>query len=203
MRSSWRWKETGRWRVSTVPRTEQAPSLFGGHSAAETLKVLGQRTGRAWQAHDLQQRHPAACRAPPPAVPEEEELAEENRTVTVWMTSNVPLSLTRRPLDLTAHRGPAEFVSTASRGNWDPVGPEKRPGICLSETLPGEARPSGTVAGEGGPHLLFLLLKADTDSACSMSLSLISSRCFPLLQKSKATSVILSAPALLQKTQLP
>lgn len=125
-------------------------------------------------------------------------MAEENRTVTVWMTSNVPLSLTRRPLDLTAHRGPAEFVSTASRGDWDPIGPERRPGICLSETLPGEARPSGTVAGEGGPHLLFLLLKADTDSACSMSLSLISSRCFPLLQKSKATSVILSAPALLQ-----
>lgn len=48
------------------------------------------------------------------------------------------------------------------------------------------------------PHLLFLLLKADTDKACSMSLSLISSLCFPLLQKSKATSVILSAPALLR-----
>lgn len=49
-----------------------------------------------------------------------------------------------------------------------------------------------------GAHSLFLLLKTDTDRACSMSLSLMSSLCRPLRQKSRATSVILSAPALLQ-----
>lgn len=52
---------------------------------------------------------------------------------------------------------------------------------------------------KGQLYLLFLLLKTDTARACSMSLSLISSLCFPLFQKSKATSVILSAPALLKK----
>ena len=54
-------------------------------------------------------------------------------------------------------------------------------------------------AGGQALHSLFLLLKADTARAGSMSLSLISSLCLPLLQKSKATSVILSAPALLQR----
>lgn len=52
--------------------------------------------------------------------------------------------------------------------------------------------------GRGLTNSLFLLLKADTDKAGSMSPSLISSLCLPLLQKSRATSVILSAPALLQ-----
>lgn len=62
---------------------------------------------------------------------------------------------------------------------------------------PGSSR--GARLGGGLPYLLFLLLKTDTARAGSMSLSLISSLCFPLFQKSRATSVILSAPALLPK----
>lgn len=48
-------------------------------------------------------------------------------------------------------------------------------------------------------YSLFLLLKTDTDSAFCMSVSCISSLSFPFLQKSSATSVIFSAPALLRK----
>lgn len=48
-------------------------------------------------------------------------------------------------------------------------------------------------------YSLFLLLKTDTDSAFWISESCISSLVLPFLQKSSATSVIFSAPALLSK----
>lgn len=48
-------------------------------------------------------------------------------------------------------------------------------------------------------YSLFLLLKTDTDNAFCTSVSCISSLFFPFLQKSNATSVIFSAPALLSK----
>lgn len=48
-------------------------------------------------------------------------------------------------------------------------------------------------------YSLFLLLKMDTDSAFWISVSCISSLVLPFLQKSSATSVIFSAPALLSK----
>lgn len=48
-------------------------------------------------------------------------------------------------------------------------------------------------------YSLFLLLKTDTDNAFWISVSCISSLVLPFLQKSSATSVIFSAPALLNK----
>lgn len=48
-------------------------------------------------------------------------------------------------------------------------------------------------------YSLFLLLKTDTESAFCISVSSISSLVLPFLQKSSATSVIFSAPALLSK----
>lgn len=52
-------------------------------------------------------------------------------------------------------------------------------------------------------YSLFLLLKTDTESAFWISVSWISSLVLPFLQKSSATSVIFSAPALLkEKTEI-